>query len=101
MELSARTKSWACIGFLAFASSLSLFAQGDHFNTRGNVLIADQFNNRVIEVDRHGNIVWQFGLGPADFSPASVMGANDAQRVGKLTLTAGTATPPPQLDAPP
>jgi len=71
MELSARTKSWACIGFLVFASSLSLFAQGDHFNARGNILIADQFNNRVIEVDRHGNIVWQFGLGPADFSPAS------------------------------
>src|ERR1700736_6485698 len=100
MELSARTKSWACIGFLAFASSLSLFAQGDHFNTRGNILIADQFNNRVIEVDRHGNIVWQFGLGPADFSPASVIGVNDAQRVGKLTLMAGTGTPGGQPEAP-
>jgi hypothetical protein len=100
MELSARTKSWACIGFLVFASSLTLFAQGDDFNTRGNILIADQFNNRVIEVDRHGNIVWQFGLGPADFSPASVIGVNDAQRVGKLTLMAGTGTPGNQPEAP-
>jgi len=100
MELSARRKSWACIGFLVFASSLSLFAQGDTFNTRGNILIADQFNNRVIEVDRHGNIVWQFGLGPADFSPASVIGVNDAQRVGDLTLMAGTGTPGGQPEAP-
>jgi hypothetical protein len=59
MELSARTKSWACIGFLVFASSLSLFAQGDRFNTPGNILISDQFNNRVIEVNpRNHKIVW-------------------------------------------
>jgi hypothetical protein len=100
MEMSARTKSWACIGFLVFASGLSLFAQGDQFNNPGNILIADQFNNRVIEVNRHGNIVWQFGLGPADFSPASVIGVNDAQRVGKWTLMAGTGTPGGQPEAP-
>src|ERR1700687_1535926 len=100
MELSARRKSWACVGFLVLASSLSLFAQGDHFNTRGNILIADQFNNRVIEVDSRGNIVWQFGLGPADFSPASIIGCNDAQRVGNLTLMAGTGTPAGQPEAP-
>src|SRR5260370_31668543 len=100
MELSSRRKSWACIGFLVFASSLSLFAQGDNFNSRGNILIADQFNNRVIEVDRHGNIVWQFGLGPADFSPASVIGVNDAQRVGDLPLMAGTGTPGGPPEAP-
>ena len=100
MELSARRKSWACVGFLVFASSLSLFAQGDHFNTGGNILISDQFNNRVIEVDRRGNIIWQFGLGPADFSPASVIGVNDAQRVGELTLMSGTGTPGGQPEAP-
>jgi len=37
-------------------------AAADHY------LIADQFNNRVIEVDHRGNIVWHFGLGPADFA---------------------------------
>jgi len=64
------------------------------FNQPGNVLIADQFNNRVIEVDRHLNIVWQYGLGPNDFSPRSIIGTNDAERVGDLTLMAGTGTPP-------
>jgi len=53
-------------------------------------LIADQFNNRVIEVDHQGNVVWHFGLGPSDFSPASIIGVNDAQRVGEFTLMAGT-----------
>ncbi len=65
-----------------------------HFNEAGNILIADQFNNRVIETDPDGNILWQFGLGPNDFSPKSVIGCNDAQRVGGFTLMAGTGTPP-------
>ncbi len=64
------------------------------FNRRGNVLISDQFNNRVIEVDPAGNIVWQFGKGPHDFTADSIIGVNDAQRVGPLTLMAGTGTPP-------
>lgn len=70
------------------------------FNQPGNVLIADQFNNRVIEVDPSGRIVWQFGKGPADFSTASIIGVNDAQRVGTLTLMAGTGTPGGQPEAP-
>lgn len=70
------------------------------FNQPGNYLIADQFNNRVIEVDPSGKIVWQFGLGPADFSPASIIGTNDAQRVGALTLMAGTGVPGGQPEAP-
>jgi len=70
------------------------------FNRPGNTLIADQFNNRVIEVDPEGKIVWQFGKGPADFSPASIIGTNDAQRVGPLTLMAGTGTPGGQPEAP-
>ncbi len=63
------------------------------FNKRGNILIADQFNNRVIETDPAGKIVWSFGLGPNDFSARSIIGCNDAQRVGPLTLLAGTGTP--------
>jgi hypothetical protein len=63
------------------------------FNRPGNLTIADQFNNRVIEVTPNGNIVWSFGLGPTDFSPNSIIGCNDAQRVGPLTLMAGTGTP--------
>lgn len=64
------------------------------FNAPGNILIADQFNNRVIETDTNGNIIWQFGLGPNDFSPNSILGCNDSQRVGPFTLMAGTGTPP-------
>ena len=37
------------------------------FNRPGNILIADQFNNRVIEADSAGNILWSYGLGPNDF----------------------------------
>ena len=80
--------------------SLHTLAADDGFNKKGNVLIADQFNNRVIEVAPNGKIVWQFGLGPADFSDASIIGVNDAQRVGELTLMAGTGTPGGQPEAP-
>jgi hypothetical protein len=99
MNLS-RFKILACAASLAVASSLTALAQQKDFNTPGNFLIADQFNNRVIEVDGRGNIVWQFGLGPSDFSPASIIGVNDAQRVGNLTLMAGTGTPGGQPEAP-
>ena len=99
MNLS-RLKIWVGASLLTIASTLSAHAQGTGFNAPGNILIADQFNNRVIEVDLQGNIVWNFGLGPADFSPASIIGTNDAQRVGKLTLMAGTGTPGGQPEAP-
>jgi hypothetical protein len=68
-------------------------ATGDPFNVSGNILISDQFNNRVIEIDRNHNIVWQFGIGPNDVSRKSILGVNDAQRVGDLTLMAGTGVP--------
>ena len=93
-------------GFLISTAALavivgSVLADADsEFNDPGNYLIADQFNNRVIEVAPSGKIVWQFGLGPADFSPASIIGTNDAQRVGDLTLMAGTGTPGGQPEAP-
>jgi hypothetical protein len=93
-------------GFLIATAALSAIAGGvlaagkSGFNQPGNYLIADQFNNRVIEVDPSGTIVWQFGLGPTDFSTASIIGTNDAQRVGELTLMAGTGIPPMQPEAP-
>jgi hypothetical protein len=63
------------------------------FNKDGNVLIADQFNNRVIETDPSGNIIWSFGLGPNDFSTNSIIGCNDSERVGDYTLMSGTGDP--------
>jgi hypothetical protein len=63
------------------------------FNHPGNILITDQFNNRVIEIDPAGNIVWQFGSGPGNTTPSAIIGTNDAERVGELTLMSGTGIP--------
>jgi hypothetical protein len=78
----------------SWAAALAAGNLRSEFNRPGNILIADQFNNRVIEVTPNGDIVWQFGIGPDDFSPQSILGCNDAQRVGPQTLMAGTGIPP-------
>lgn len=60
-----------------------------------HILIADQFNNRIIEVDRATHaIVWQFGDGFDTPSASSIVGPNDAERFGELTLISGTGIPP-------
>lgn len=67
------------------------YAQGDS----GNILVADQFNNRVVEINRQTHqVVWQFGNGSDLPGPHSVVGTNDAERFGTLTLISGTGTPP-------
>jgi len=68
------------------------------FNTPGNLLITDQFNNRVIEVDHQTNhIVWSFGSGNGTLcnpGPGAIIGPNDAERLSDgLTLIAGTGIP--------
>ena len=73
--------------------------QNGGFNGKGDVLIADQWNNRIIEVDKHHHIVWQFGDGSAKASPTSVVGPNEAERYGDLTLIAGTGLPPGTIPA--
>jgi outer membrane protein assembly factor BamB len=61
----------------------------------GNVLIADQFNNRVIEITRRGDIVWSFGDGNNAPGPTSTVAPNDAERLPNgETLIAGTGAPP-------
>jgi hypothetical protein len=87
------TLAAAGVLLLSHAASAESFRLSQDFNKAGNVLIADQFNNRVIEVGKAGNILWSFGLGPNDFSAKSIIGVNDAQRVGQFTLMAGTGTP--------
>jgi hypothetical protein len=85
----------AFLAVLVLASSALARAEilNHDFNEPGNILIADQFNNRVIEINPNGDIVWSFGRGPNDFSARSIIGCNDAQRVGPFTLMAGTGTP--------
>lgn len=89
-----RWRTLACTASFLAASALSLYAQGNQFNTPGNILISDQYNNRLLEVnpDNH-NVVWRFGNGSSVAGPNSVVGVNDAQRVGNLTLVAGTGVP--------
>jgi hypothetical protein len=61
----------------------------------GNILIADQWNNRIIEVDSTGAVVWSFGDGSVIAGLHSVVAPNDCERVGELTLIAGSGSPPP------
>jgi hypothetical protein len=68
----------------------------DLFNQPGNILISDQFNNRVVEVTRAGQIVWSFGSGgPSQCTagPGTIIAPNDVERLAHgLTLIAGTGT---------
>jgi len=90
-----RLKTWACAASLAAAGALPAQAQGNHFNTPGNILISDQYNNRVLEVNPNNHrVVWHFGNGSSVAGPHSVVGVNDAQRIGPFTLIAGTGVPP-------
>jgi len=61
------------------------------------LLITDQFNNRVIEVDRNKHIVWSFGSNDSDLcnpGPGTIIGTNGAERLsGGLTIMAGTGIP--------
>jgi hypothetical protein len=92
MNLS-QLKIWACAAALVAASALSAQAQGNGFNTPG-ILISDQYNNRLIEVNPDNNqVVWTFGNGSSVAGPHSVVGVNDAQRIGPITLVAGTGVP--------
>lgn len=92
--LGLRRLAIVVIETLIWTCGLPLTGQSPKFNQPGNILITDQFNNRVIEIDPAGNIVWQFGLGPGNTTPNSIIGTNDAERVGTLTLMAGTGIPP-------
>jgi hypothetical protein len=84
--------SLAALGLILVAASFA--SATSIFNQPGNILISDQFNNRVIEVDpRTKNIVWQFGNGSSVPGPHSVVAPNDAERVGNLTLISGTGAP--------
>jgi hypothetical protein len=68
------------------------------FNQPGNLLITDQFNNRVVEIDpQTKKIVWSFGSGNPTLcnpGPGTIIGLNDAERNSDgLTLLAGTGIP--------
>ena len=80
-------------GVILLSGTVSKGQLSSEFNRPGNILITDQFNNRVIEIDPAGNIVWQSGNGPGDTSANAIVGTNDAERVGNFTLMSGTGIP--------
>jgi len=60
-----------------------------------DILIADQFNNRVIEIDpRTHAAVRQFGDGSDTPGPHSIVGVDDAECIASFTLMSGTGIPP-------
>lgn len=85
------------VSFLASGAQIAHASGDSEFNQPGNVLITDQFNNRVIEVDREKHIVWSFGSGDPTLcnpGPGTIIGLNDAERLSDgLTLLAGTGIP--------
>jgi hypothetical protein len=79
----------------ATTTEASPTASADAPDVAGNVLIADQFNNRVIEVAKSGAIVWTFGTGSSKAGSDTIVAPNDAERIpGGLTLMSGTGAPP-------
>jgi outer membrane protein assembly factor BamB len=104
MTTPKRTASLAILSLLVLVSLVvpaSALANANHggFNHHGDLLITDQFNNRVIEVDPStSQIVWSFGSGNASLcnpGPGAIIGPNDAERLSDgLTLLSGTGIPP-------
>jgi len=91
--VAALTATFLTLATVATAAPAPAAVSPD-FNKPGNVLISDQYNNRVIEVTPTGKIVWTFGNGSAVPGPHSVVGVNDAERLsGGRTLIAGTGVP--------
>jgi hypothetical protein len=94
MKFPGSLRVVASAAALLCLSPLSALAQGDAYNTPGNLIIADQFNNRIVELNpADGKIVWTFGTGSTKPGPHSVVAPNDVQRIGDLTLIAGTGAP--------
>jgi hypothetical protein len=76
--------------------TISQAAASSSFNRQNDILISDQFNNRVIEINHSKQIVWSFGSGVAGVcnpGPGAIIAPNDAERLSDgLTLIPGTGT---------
>jgi PQQ-like domain len=94
MKLPIKIMFFAALVAVVLACTVTASA-GDYYNKRGNILIADQFNNRVLEVNPKTNeIIWSFGDGSSTAGLTSVVAPNDFQRIGEVNLVAGTGAPP-------
>jgi hypothetical protein len=90
-----RCVSVAIVTLLGQTAAQAAAGESADFNDRDNIVIADQFNNRVVEIERRSHqVVWQFGDGSDIPGPHSIVGTNDAERFGPYTLISGTGIPP-------
>lgn len=88
------------LGLVLATAGPAAFAQQNDaesgFNEPGNILISDQFNNRVVEINRDKHIVFQFGSNNPNIcnpGPGAIIAPNDVERLADgLTLMAGTGT---------
>src|SRR5258708_19942137 len=81
MKLLVKIKACTTVVTLVAACGLSTSAQEKTFNKHGNILISDQFNNRVIEVDPNTHeVICQFGDGSILPGPHSLLSANKPTR---------------------
>lgn len=88
-------KSFSVAILLCLPFTTVVWGQDEGFNQRGNIVIADQYNNRVVEINPQTHkVVWHFGDGSSVPGPHSIVGTNDAERFGSLTLISGTGIPP-------
>ena len=71
----------------------SLSTEARNVSRLDDILVTDQFNNRVLQIDRNHAIDWHFGSGSSVAGPSSIVGPNDAERIGRFTLIAGTGAP--------
>jgi hypothetical protein len=69
MKLPIKIVFSAAVVAIVLACTVAATA-GDFYNQPGNILIADQFNNRVLEVNPETNeIIWRFGDGSSTAGP--------------------------------
>lgn len=83
---------------MAGTSHIGMTSEDHGFNEAGNVLVSDQFNNRIVEIDPHTNtIVWSFGSNNPSLcnpGPGAIIGSNWAERLADgRTVIAGTGIP--------
>jgi outer membrane protein assembly factor BamB len=95
------TSVLGAVGGAGATPAVPAFSTASSFNHPGDLLITDQFNNRVIEVNPlTKQIVWSFGSGNpylCNPGPGAIIGPNDAERLSDgMTLMAGTGIPPGQ-----
>lgn len=77
----------------ASATTTMSLVQANNVTLSGDIIVTDQFNNRVIQIDRNHSIDWHFGNGSSVAGPNSIVGPNDAERFGRFTLISGTGAP--------